>query len=98
LPKVVDFTDREGYKRRVLMPDDSIDDDPHTGIPISVDLSELVPLISTAEISNRLFERGLIQSADYDKPGADNIIIEVLRNLYRLDVAQIKAHVRQQKG
>lgn len=96
--KPVTYTDKDGILRRVLMPDHALDDSPETGIPISVDLSGIHPNYTIVELQNRLFERGLIQPDDFEKPGANDIIMQVLRSLLRLDVAEIVSYVRKQKG
>lgn len=80
------------------MPDHALDDDPSTGIPVSVDLSGITPNYTIAELQNRLFERGLIQPDDFLKAGANDIIVQTIRNLLRLDAAEIVSYVVKQKG
>lgn len=100
MPKIVDYTDSEGYKRRVAMPDNALpDENPETGIPLSVDISGLIPDFDPVTISNYLFERGLIEPKDFLEPTATPIIMEVLRRFYKLDSASIQSHaIKQLRG
>ena len=100
MPKIVDYTDAQGYKRRVAMPDNALpDENPDSGIPLSVDFSDLVPQFNPVEISNYLFERGLVEPNDFLDPKATAVIIEVLRRFYKMDAAIMQSHaIKQVRG
>lgn len=88
----VDYTDSEGRKRRVLLPDDTTLT-PDEGIPVSLDLDALfpdAPVDFLTRLHNALWERDLIEAQDYLKPGAPEVYKRALLAVIRLDFMHIK--------
>jgi hypothetical protein len=67
----VDYIDRDGIKRRVLLPDAYAD--PAEGIPVSLPVEQLyshMPPAFQAALVTALWARDLIEPADFLAPGA----------------------------
>jgi len=92
LSKKVDYTDKHGIKRRVILPDDdSIP--PDEGIMVSVDLERIFDHMSPESLKqlyNECWIRGLIEPSDFQKPGAGELYVQVMRAVYRHDWLTVK--------
>ena len=90
--KPIDYTDSEGRKRRVLIPDGA-DIKPEEGILVSLDLDEVFPDAPAdflAKLHNELWARGLVEPQDFLKAGAPEEYKRALLAVIRLDFARIR--------
>lgn len=85
------YKDAEGRKFKVLLPDDSGDDEAEYGIPIGPpDLSELgLPLSIEVKLNNQLFARGLFKKEDLKKRRQD--LLGALQSALSIDANKIEA-------
>ena len=87
----LDYVDREGIKRRVLMPSDD-GTSPDEGIPISLPVDELYAHMSL-EFRQRLVEAlwavGLIESSDFLQRDAPDRIRAALLSVVKRDTMDI---------
>lgn len=84
-----EYTDSEGYKQLVLMPDDAQDVEVSSGIDIGIDLRDMYPdgLDIRTALQNALFERGFKKPSDLTKPNAFKQIRSAI-----LSVTGLEAH------
>lgn len=88
--KIMDYVDGEGIKRQVALPDLSFE--PTEGIPISLDVDSLfehMPLSFRAQLVEELWNRDLIQPADFLKPGAAEKIRSAILSVAHFDTMDI---------
>lgn len=93
--KEVDYQDRDGVMRRVMVPDDGIDHDPQEGIPVDM-FDEIIGIYHDASANFRynlckaLWQRGLIYPADYLQPGADKAYRQALTVAIKHDIFSVQ--------
>lgn len=88
--KKVDYTDREGIKRRVLIPDGVTDYS--EGIPISLSLDSLYPhcpVEYVKTLTDELWARGLVEPCDFRRAGANELVRAALLAVAKKDVLDI---------
>lgn len=88
--KPVDYTDTDGRKRRVLIPEGG---KPEEGLLVSLDLDEVFPDAPAdflTKLHNELWARGLVEPQDYLRAGAPEDFKRALLAIVRLDFARIK--------
>lgn len=86
-----DFTDSEGIPQRVLVPPDETD--LQTGIPVSLNLSALyghMPAEFQRELYQSLHAQGLVEAADYFKPGASDRFRAAMLTVIRHDFLSVQ--------
>lgn len=84
----VDYTSADGLPQRSLIPADANGIDPSEGIPLHLDLDPLyghLPLEFRQRLYNALHARGLIEPADYLKPGAAEVYMAAMRHIFKQD-------------
>jgi hypothetical protein len=103
--KPVDYRDENGVMRRVLLPADSDRYDPEEGVPLDLygDLDELyqdAPPVFRYNLYQMLYDRGLIEPADFLAPGALDIYRQVILSIIKHDglSAQALAKERMKNG
>lgn len=92
-----EYTDAQGVKRLVLLPDD-VAADPAEGIPVDLDVETLYPHMPPAFIArlkSELWARGLVQPRDYLTPGAPERIRAALLATVKEDTMSILALARE---
>ena len=93
------YTDAEGIPRVVLVPPG--ESDASTGIPVSLDLSSVfahLPPEYSARLHTSLHEQGLIEAADYFKPGADQRFKAALLSVIRTDFLSVQTFIKQEQN
>lgn len=86
----LDYVDSDGFRRRVLVPDEHAD--PVEGIPVSVPVELLyqhMPLTFQAQLINELWAVGLIEPADYLKGDAMQKVRAALLSVVKRDTLDI---------
>lgn len=81
-----DFTDEQGIRQRVLVPEGETD--LKTGIPLSLDLSPLfghMPTDFQRELYQSLHDQGLVEPKDYFQPGAGERFRAAMLSVIRHD-------------
>lgn len=97
----VDFIDKEGIKRRVLMPEGDTDGSTDEGIPISLpvdSLYEQMPLTFRKRLVEELWNVGLIEPEDFLRGDAPNRIRAALMSVIRKDTMDILNLAREMKN
>lgn len=95
----VDYTDAEGIKRRVLLPEEGID--PVEGIPISVPVDTLyqhMPLSFRIRLIEALWVVGLIEPDDFLRLGAADQIRAALLSVVKHDTMDILSMAKEVKN
>lgn len=90
------FRDNQGIMRRVLLSSDS--DDPVEGIPISLALDQVypdMPAAFVARLTDELWARGLVEAADYKRPGAPELARAAVQAAARHDAMTIITFAHQ---
>lgn len=88
--KLVEHVDEDGIKRRVALPDLAFDT--AEGIPVSLDVDSLyehMPVSFRAKLVEELWNRDLIQPADFLRPGAAEKIRSALLSVVHFDTMDI---------
>lgn len=96
-----EFTDNEGFKTRVLLPDDHPEMDVEYGIEIGIDLREVFPNVPNeflVRLQNSLFDRGFIERSDFRKPNALKDIRSAILQVTSYDANRILQYGRQLNG
>lgn len=91
------FTDGSGVPRVVLIPEHETD--LKRGIPVSFDLAPLfghMPTDFQRELYAALHAQGLVEPADYFKPGADARYQAALRTVLKHDFLNIQALAKEE--
>lgn len=95
----VDYYDEDGIKRRVLVPDTDIP--PREGIPLSLPVDKLynsMPREFRVRLMEALWSRGLVEPADFFKPGAAELTRNAIMDTCKFDALDIislaKEHMR----
>lgn len=86
----VDYTDKEGIKRRCLIPDGITDY--REGIPVSLAVDSLYlhcSLEFRRALVDELWARGLVEPCDFKRPGAAELITAALRSAIKHDALNI---------
>lgn len=85
----VSYTDQDGRKKVVLLPEGVSEDEAAMGIPIGPpSLDELgLPLESEVRLNNELFNRGIFTAVDAIKRRAD--IIAAIQATFKVDASRI---------
>lgn len=86
----VDYRDDRGIMHRVLVP--SEDAQREEGIPLSLDIERLyshMPSEFVARLSVALFARGLVEPADFLKPGGHELTRDAVLDVVREDALSI---------
>lgn len=86
----MDYVDREGIQRRVLLPEG--DHNVQEGIPLSLMVDSLYshcPVEYRVRITDELWARGLIEPCDFIKPGASELIRSAILAAVKSDVLDI---------
>ena len=95
---IKDYTDADGVKHRVLVPnEDSIVEE---GVPVSLDIRQLyshMPPGFVAKLTEALWSRGLIEPADYFKPGAHELTRDAILDMVRFDALSIISLARSMR-
>ena len=92
----VDYVDERGIRRRVLLPKEGLD--PAEGIPLSLDIAQLyshMPPEFLVRLSEALFARGLVEPADFFKPGAHEQTRDAVLDVTRYDALSIISLAKQ---
>lgn len=92
----VDYEDRDGIKRRVLIPEGMIDYS--EGIPVSLSVDSLYrhcPIEYKKVLTEELWARGLIEPCDYLLPGAAELITAAIRAAVKHDALDIVSFARE---
>lgn len=92
----VDYTDKDGIKRRVLLP--AGDHNVNEGIPISLDLDSLYghcPVEYRRILTDELWARGLIEPCDFNRPGASELIRAAILAAVKRDTLDIQSLARE---
>lgn len=93
-----EYRDRDGIRRRVLIP--ATGGDPSEGIPISVPVDRLFshcPVEWRRSLIDELWARGLVEAADFKRAGANELIQGALRSLIKHDTLSIIDFVKGDK-
>lgn len=88
--KKVDYLDRDGIRRRVLIPEGVTDY--AEGIPVSLAVDTIFADTGVEyrrRLVDELWARGLIEPCDYLKPGAPELITAALRSAQKADALTI---------
>ena len=96
--KIVDYTDDEGFKRRVLV--SNIETDLKEGIPLSLDVDRLypdAPLAFRRQLNNELWDQELIVAQDFLQPNAPNRIRSALLATVKHDTMAIITFAQENK-
>jgi hypothetical protein len=91
------YQDGSGIPRVVLIPPN--EPDLNTGIPISLDLSELyghMPQSFQAALYKALHAQGLIEPADFFKPGASDRYQRAMRDVIKHDFLNVLAVAKKE--
>jgi hypothetical protein len=94
----VDYIDKDGIQRRVLLPSGITD--ASEGIPLSLPVDSLFTHCSLEfrrALIEELWARGLVEPGDYLKPGAAELVSAALRSVVKLDALDILALAREEK-
>lgn len=95
----IDYVDREGIKRRVLLPADS-GSPPDEGIPISVPVDALyghMPLAFRIALVDALWAVDMIEFDDFLRPGAAQVVQAALLSVVRHDALDMIAFAKEGK-
>lgn len=87
-----DYVDDDGIPKRVILP--LGETDPSMGIPVSLDLSSLyshMPETFQRELYEALHAQGLVEAADYFKPGAAERFKAAMLSVIRHDFLSVQA-------
>ena len=93
----VDYIDKEGIQRRVLIPDGVTDY--AEGIPVSLPVDSLFAHCSAEfrrELIEELWARGLVEPSDYLKAGAAELVTAALRSVVKNDALSIISLAREE--
>lgn len=85
-----EFVDRDGIRRRVLVPADVTDYS--EGIPVSLPVDTLFAHCAVEyrrSLIEELWARGLVEPCDFMKPGAPELITAALRAVNKKDALDI---------
>lgn len=91
------FVDDSGIPRVVLVPEGETDF--KTGIPLSMDLTKLyghMPSSFQTELYKALHAQGLVEPADYFKPGASERYQRAMRDVVKHDFLSIQALAKEE--
>lgn len=94
--KKVDYIDKDGIQRRVLIPAGV--SDYSEGIPVSVPVDSLYQHCSIEfrrAIIEELWARNLIEACDFKRPGAGELITAALRSVIKHDALDIISLARE---
>lgn len=86
----VDYRDERGIKRRALVPYDGVD--PSEGVPLSLPIEQVYPDMPVAfivRLTDALFERGLIEPADFFRAGAPELVRSAILDVAKHDALTI---------
>lgn len=92
-----DYIDKDGIKRRVLIPEGIADYS--EGIPVSLSVDQLYAHCSIdfrRTLIEELWARGLVEPADYLKAGAAELITAALRSVVKHDTLDILALAKEE--
>jgi hypothetical protein len=94
--QTIDYTDTNGIKRRVALPD-GVTADVSEGIPISLDLSALyphMPLDFVRSLTDELWARDLVEPRHFLAPGAHERIRAALLSVVKEDTLSIITYAK----
>ena len=79
--KTVVWTDKQGFKHASMIRDSDPDDLAPRGVPISLDVRDVIDTDALRELNNLLVERGLFGYTDImvAQTGLTNVILSVIR-------------------
>lgn len=95
----LDYTDKRGIKRRVLIPDYTVP--PEEGIVISLQLDALYsdsPLAFVRRLTDEFWARGLIEPRDFFLPTALRDMQSALLAAHRYDAMNIQSLAQEQNS
>ena len=93
----VDYVDKQGIKRRVLLPAGV--SDPSEGIPVSLPVDRLYEHCSIdfrRELIEELYARNLVEPADFQKAGAAELVTAAIRSVIKHDALDILSLAREE--
>lgn len=93
-----DYYDKQGIKRRVLLPDENAP--PEEGIPISVPVDKLykdMPISFVIRLVEKLYALELVEAADFLKPGAAENVRKALLDTAKFDALDLITLANQNK-
>lgn len=86
----VDYRDERGIKRRSLIPYEGVD--PTEGIPLSLPIEQVYPDMPDSfivRLTDALFERGIVEPADYFRAGAPELVRGAILDVAKHDALTI---------
>lgn len=97
--KIVSYPDPEsGIIKKAMLPIDAPDSDAPIGVPVGIDLGGLYPEPFASRIAAAMEANGLVTPEDLDRAGADDLIRRSVWSVVRVDVQDIKKHIRGQNN
>jgi hypothetical protein len=95
-PVKVDWRDDDGIWRRSLVPDASVN--PAEGIPLELPLNEMyghMPPSFRVRLSEALHAYGIVEPADYLKPGAPELIRNAILDAAAADALSLVSFAKR---
>lgn len=95
--KPIDTTDKDGKRKRVLIPDDAPPSHADMGIPVSIDLTPLFPdnPAFAEKLRTALWERGLIEPNDFKQGSCEALVRSALQSVLKRDIFDIVRYVTE---
>lgn len=92
----LDYRQQNGVLQRVLLP--HRDFPPEEGVPISLDLGRLyghMPIDYVVKLTEALYNRGLVEPADFMKPGAAELTRAAILDVAKRDALDILSEAKR---